>query len=75
MPNLDSHPCPGGCGHHVPRKHLSCKTCWLRLPVELREEIQESYNQRDHDLGLRHARAITRAADWYHSHPRGRAGT
>lgn len=31
--------CPGGCGHQVAVELISCRSCWYRLPLALRQSI------------------------------------
>jgi len=61
-----THDCPGGCGRPVPRHRFACRSCWHRLPIDLRCPITANYRR---DLAA-HAQAMTAARRWYRGQPR-----
>lgn len=62
-----SHTCPGGCGAHVPRHRLACRSCWSRLPQALQRAIWQHHESGDRAA---HAGAVSAAVDWYRANPR-----
>ena len=58
---MATHNCPGGCGRQVPYHHFSCRSCWYRLPMDLRRPISGNW-QRD---PVAHAEAMLDAMQWY----------
>ena len=58
---MATHNCPGGCGRQVPYHHFSCRSCWYRLPMDLRRPISGNW-QRD---PVAHAEAMLDAKQWY----------
>lgn len=50
--------CPG-CGVQVPRTLVACKTCWHKLPSEMRSAI---YRTKPH--GINRMREIGKARLW-----------
>ncbi len=32
-----------GCSDSCPPKHLMCRPCWLRVPRELRQDVQNAF--------------------------------
>lgn len=54
-------PCPGGCGHQVPVELISCRRCWYRLPLPLRQAIHTACRR----AAASRAAAIAVARDWY----------
>lgn len=68
MTGNDHHDCPGGCGRTVPPEHVSCRSCWYRLPRTLRTTIEWAH--RDHGAGsTQHRHALRVAFRWYSDHP------
>lgn len=65
---MATHECPGGCGSRVISVQLACRSCWFRLPKELRDEVNASYRSRTRDR-MRHASAILQAGRWYRANP------
>lgn len=61
------HGCPG-CGEMVPRRLLSCRICWARLPEPLRDKVNHAYKMRQ-SAPLTHLRAIAEASQWYRDNP------
>jgi hypothetical protein len=61
------HGCPG-CGEMVPRRLLSCRICWARLPEPLRDKVNHAYRMRQ-SAPLAHLRAIAEASQWYRDNP------
>ena len=37
-----SHRCPGHCGRVVPDHLFACRSCWYRLPLDLRRAISRT---------------------------------
>lgn len=56
-----THDCPGGCGRQVAQQYFACRTCWFRLPLDLRSAIQVTYKV-DPDA---HGEAMVDAMEWY----------
>jgi hypothetical protein len=61
-----THECPGGCRRQVPRHRYACRTCWYRLPGDLRTAITDTY-RRD---PAAHRTAMLDAGLWYLNNPR-----
>jgi hypothetical protein len=59
-----THECPGGCGNRVARTRFSCRTCWYRLPADLRDGIRQAHRNSE-----KHYVAVANARDWYADHP------
>lgn len=60
-----THACPGACGRQVGHKRYACRTCWYRLPFDLRNTITGSYRAGDR---LGHRSAMRAAHEWYKAH-------
>ena len=58
---MATHNCPGSCGLQVPYHPFSCRSCWYRLPMDLRRPISGNW-QRD---PVAHAAAMLDAKQWY----------
>ena len=61
------HKCPGNCGRMVEQAKLACLADWLRLPLFIRNKINEAYYSGDTQ---RHIRALGAALVWYEQNPR-----
>jgi hypothetical protein len=60
-----THECPApGCVKRVPRHQFACPVDWVRLPPEMRREINSTYRR---DWGA-HIKAMHAAIDWYGQH-------
>lgn len=69
------HNCPGQCGYRVARHQLSCRDCWYRLPVALREAVSDAYRTKkarpnDTHAAAAHRRAVADAFAWYRANKR-----
>jgi hypothetical protein len=60
-----THDCPGGCGLPVPQRQLACRSCWYRLPADLRRAITSNW-KRDLDA---HRLNLVDAVQWYRENP------
>ncbi len=70
----DTHGCPGGCGARVPHHRLACPSCWYRLPLALRDEVNSAWRARGRDP-RRHQLALREATAWYRANPLNPQGT
>lgn len=61
-----THDCPGGCGRDVQYDYLSCRVCWYRLPLDLRNAVWDSWKVRDMKA---HGAALKDARQWYVANP------
>lgn len=65
-----AHDCRGGyCrrgGTQIGPRHVACRTCWWRLPIEIRKAITDNYHR---DM-LQHRAALQAAIAWYKANPR-----
>ncbi len=58
---MTTHQCPG-CGKPgIPRQTFACKSCWYRLPKQLRDDINFGW-RRDRIL---HLEAMADSMSWY----------
>lgn len=62
---MSGHRCPGGCSRYVPQRQVACRSCWYRLPLDLRRPITATY-QRDPEA---HLDALLDALRWYRENP------
>lgn len=62
---MTTHGCPGNCGRRVPHHRFACRSCWYRLPTDLRRPIVAYYQV---DPGA-HAEAMVDAIHWYETQP------
>lgn len=63
-----THICPGGCGiTNVPYARLACRACWNKLPANLRDAVNATYQQRHGGRKARraHLEAVLAARRWY----------
>jgi len=71
-----THDCPGVCGRRVARHQLACPACWKRLPLDLRQRLDEAYRAtRRSPTSARvkeHRKALAAALTWYRDNPPGR---
>lgn len=59
-----THTCPGACGKDVPVRLFACRTCWSRLPSDIKREIDgRRVGTAAHREGMREA------LRWYADHP------
>lgn len=40
---MASTPCPTGCGRHAQPGHLMCRTCWYKVPANLRADVWRTW--------------------------------
>jgi len=61
-----SAPCPAGCGRQKQSGLFACRTCWFRLPKDLRDPINHTWRSGDLDGWLA---ASEDALRWYLDNP------
>lgn len=59
---MTTHTCPGRCGRQVPPAFYACRTCWFRLPSELRSAIIAT--QHLNSIHPKRLRALNDAGQW-----------
>jgi hypothetical protein len=67
-----THACPGGCGNQDVSAHqLTCRRCWYRVPVELRDDVWRTFRARRASFASMraHAEAILAARTWFRDNP------
>lgn len=57
----ERHPCPGGCGASIVRRHLACRSCWYLLPEPLRRAVTHP-GARSRLVG------VSEALSWYRNY-------
>jgi hypothetical protein len=62
------HNCPGCDSPGVPVDRLSCRTCWYRLPTNLRQWLNSAYHNKGPGT-IQHRRALAACLEWFRDNP------